>query len=77
MSVITTKRTYQDLEAQGFVETIQGKGTFVAGGSKDLLRAQRLVSVEADLRRAIKGARAAGLEKDELHEMLDILAEGE
>lgn len=75
VSVITTKRAYQDLEAQGYVETLQGKGTFVSGGSMELLREQRLLSVEADLRKALTGAKAAGIDLPQLHEMLDVLAE--
>ena len=42
ISVITTKRAYADLEAQGFIETVPGKGSFVAGGNMELLREERL-----------------------------------
>ena len=47
VSVITTKRAYSDLEALGFIETKQGKGSFVAGGNLELLREERLRHVEA------------------------------
>ena len=46
VSAITTKRAYADLETQGFIETVQGKGSFVAGGNADLLREERLREVE-------------------------------
>ncbi len=77
VSVITTKRVYQNLEEQGLVETVQGKGTFVSAKGLELQREQRIMAVEANLRHALSGAQAAGLSLDELHEMLDILAESE
>ena len=74
VSVITTKRAYSDLEALGFVETVQGKGSFVAGGNLELLREERLRQVESHLERALVDARAAGITVSELHDMLDVLA---
>ncbi len=58
VSAITTKRAYADLEAQGFIETVQGKGSFVAGGNAELIREERLRDIEANLQRAIEGAYA-------------------
>ena len=75
ISAITTKRAYQDLEAQGYVTTIPGKGCFVAEQNLDLLREKRLRRVEASLARAVCDARACGLSDDELREMLDIQLE--
>ena len=75
ISAITPKRAYQDLEAQGYVTTIPGKGCFVAEQNLDLLREERLRRVEASLARAVCDARACGLSDDELHEMLDIQLE--
>lgn len=75
ISAITTKRAYQDLEAQGYVTTIPGKGCFVAEQNLDLLREERLRRVEASLVRAVCDARACGLSDDELREMLDIQLE--
>lgn len=75
ISAITTKRAYQDLEAQGYVTTIPGKGCFVAEQNLDLLREERLRRVEASLARAVCDARACGLSDDELREMLDIQLE--
>ena len=45
ISVITTKRAYADLEAGGFIQTVQGKGSFVAGGNAETLREERLRSI--------------------------------
>ena len=75
ISVITTKRAYTDLETQGFIETVPGKGSFVAGGNVELLREERLRRVENLLAQAVREARDAGVSANELHSMLDLLAE--
>lgn len=69
VSAITTKRAYSDLEATGFIETVQGKGSFVAGGNAELIREERLREVEALMARAIEDGRGIGLSDDELSEM--------
>lgn len=75
VSVITTKRAYTDLEEQGFIETIQGRGSFVAGGNKAFLQEQQRRSIEALLTKAIAEAENAGIDGAELREMLDVLLE--
>lgn len=75
ISAITTKRAYADLEAQGFIETVPGKGSFVAGGNIELLREERLRHIESLLARATSEARDANVSIEELHSMLDLLAE--
>ena len=75
ISVITTKRAYAELESQGFIETVQGKGSFVAGGNTELLREERLRHIEELLGDAVREARGAGIGRAELHDMLDALAE--
>lgn len=75
ISVITTKRAYADLEAQGFIETVQGKGSFVAGGNLELLREERLRRVEELLSQAIDEARSADIEAADLIDMLTLLIE--
>ena len=77
ISAITTKRAYQDLEAQGYVTTIPGKGCFVAEQNLDLLREERLRRVEDLLVQAAREARAAGVSTLELREMFDLVVEGE
>ena len=73
VSVITTKRAYSDLESRGFIETVQGKGSFVAGGNLELLREERLCHIEDLLGRALDAARSANVTIAELHDMLDVL----
>ena len=75
VSVITTKRAYADLEAQGFIVTAPGRGSFVAGGNKELVREEHLRHIEELLEQAIDEAREAGIEPAELKEMLDLLAQ--
>ena len=75
VSVITTKRAYSDLEALGFIETRQGKGSFVAGENLELLREEQLRHIEALLQEALTNAETAGVSLKELHDILDTLAE--
>lgn len=75
ISVITTKRAYAELEGQGFIETVQGKGSFVAGGNFELLREERLKQIESMLAQAVDEARDIGVPARELHDMLDLLLE--
>ena len=69
VSAITTKRAYADLEADGFIETVQGKGSFVAGGNAELIREEQLRRVEELMGQAVDAGRAMGLSKTELTEM--------
>ena len=75
VSAITTKRAYADLEATGLIETVQGKGSFVAGGNADLIREEQLRQVEAHMVRAIDAGRAMGLTNNELSEMFALVLE--
>lgn len=75
VSVITTKRAYSDLEALGFIETRQGKGSFVAGGNIELLREEQLRQIESLLQEALNNAESAGVSLNELHDILNTLAE--
>ena len=77
VSVITTKRAYSDLEAEGFIETVQGKGCFVASGSHEMLREEQLRRIEGMLAKAAAQAFDLGVSRVELHEMLDLIADGE
>ena len=77
ISAITTKRAYQDLEAQGFIHTVPGKGCFVAGDNLELLREERLRMVEESLARAVSDARVAGIGAQELREMRELQLEDE
>lgn len=75
ISVITTKRAYEELEKDGFIETVGGKGSFVSGANRDLIREKRLQLLEAKLTEAIRDGRALGLGLAELKEMLELLYE--
>ena len=77
ISVITTKRAYDELEAQGFLYTVAGKGCFVAEKNLDLVREQRLKELESHLAAAAGLAKGCGVSREELHEMLRILQEEE
>ena len=75
VSAITTKRAYADLEADGFIETVQGKGSFVAGGNAELIREEQLSQVEELMGQAVDAGRAMGLSKTELTEMFTLQLE--
>lgn len=74
VSVITTKRAYSDLKAEGLIANVQGKGTFVAETSNELLREQRMRHVEQLVGRAANEAAELGLSRAELHDMVDLMA---
>jgi len=73
ISVITTKRAYEELEKEGFIETVAGKGSFVAGQNKEMLREKRLRMVEEKLLEVILESKALGIQLYELEEMLKLL----
>ena len=75
VSAITTKRAYADLEADGFIEPVQGKGSFVAGGNAELIREEQLRQVEELMGQAVDAGRAMGLSKTELTEMFTLQLE--
>ncbi len=77
ISVITTKRAFEELERDGYIETVPGKGSFVAASGTGLLRERRLSEIEESLRRALLLGRSAGLGTEELTEMLRVLSEEE
>ena len=77
ISVITTKRAYAELEAEGFLYTVAGKGCFVAEKNLDLIREQQLRELENHLTAAVELARSCGLTVEELTGMLRILLEEE
>ena len=74
-SVITTKRAYEDLEQEGFIHTLPGKGSFVAAQNRELLREQTLKQIEELLERAVDAARMGGVTPGEVREMLELLHE--
>jgi GntR family transcriptional regulator len=77
ISVITTTRAYSDLEESGFIATVQGKGSYVLPQNKAVARENALVKIERALSEAIAAAKPAGVSKDEVAEMLEVLYKGE
>ena len=77
ISVITTKRAYEELEQEGFLYTVAGKGCFVAEKNTELLREEDLRHIEEHLSEIRRLAARCGLTRAELREMLDIIEEDE
>ncbi len=77
ISFMTTKRAYEELERDGFIESYTGRGSFVKAQNIELLREEQLKQTEALLVEASDKARKAGLSLKELHELLDLINGGE
>lgn len=77
ISVLTTTRAYSELEQEGYVTNVQGKGCYVMGRGSELIREQLLRETEDNLSAAIKSAKRAGVSAEELTKMLRILMEDE
>ena len=77
ISVITTKRAYEELERDGFFCSQVGKGSFVADTNHELVREEQLKEIEGLLEKAVGKSKISGVELDELTEMLKMLYEEE
>ena len=77
ISVITTKRAYEELEREGFLDNVPGKGCFVAPQNRELLREAQLRRVEDVLAQAVDEARKGGFSLSELQELLTLLYQGD
>jgi GntR family transcriptional regulator len=75
VSVLTTRRVYDELEAEGFITTRAGKGSYVAQGNVELLRESKRHLVEVKLTDAWNSARSLGISKSELIKMMEIIFE--
>lgn len=73
ISVITTKRAFEELEKEGFIDTVGGKGCFVAAQNEELLKEKKMKSTEDILAEAVNTALKYGVSLKELKEMLTIL----
>ena len=76
ISVITTKRAYDELEKDGFINSVAGKGSFVAEKNLELIK-ENLKKVEQYLEKAVKLSRTCGLTKDDLIDMIKIIGKDE
>ena len=77
ISVITTKRAYDELEQEGFIYTVAGKGCFVAEQNTELIRENQLKQIEAKIREILELCSGCGLSREELEEMIRLIAEEE
>lgn len=77
VSVITTKRAYDELEREGYVNMVGGKGCFVAGANRELIREENLKKIEEHMQAVKSLAGACGIGREELLEMFRILEEEE
>ena len=75
ISVITTKRAYEELEREGFIYTVVGKGCFVAEKNMELIREQSLAKIEEHIQAVIEIADMCGLSEDEVLEMYRLMKE--
>lgn len=76
ISVITTKRAYDELEREGFISTVAGKGCYVSYFNKELIHEQKLKEVEEHLEKAVDIAKSIGLTRDDINEILNLIYEG-
>lgn len=73
ISVITTKRAYEELEREGFIVSLTGKGSFVAGANTELIREEHQRRLEDHLREAVSLSHLCGLDLDGLTSILSML----
>ena len=73
ISVITTKRAYEELERDGFITTAVGKGSFVSEVDREALKEEQLKKVEEYLEKAIAGSRQSGITLEELTGLLEVM----
>lgn len=75
ISALTVKKAYDALEHEGFVNTVHGKGSFIAGTSPKLLMEEHRKEVESDLEMAILKGRRCGMTDQEIRQMFDLIME--
>jgi GntR family transcriptional regulator len=73
ISVITTKRAYEELERDGFIETVPGKGSYVSSFNREFLKEKKIKSIEDTISKAVDESKLIGLTKEQLKEMIDVL----
>ena len=77
ISVITTKRAYEELEAAGYIHTLPGKGSFVAQKNTELVREERLRQIEQSLAETARLAKLCGLNEEDILNMYRLITEVE
>lgn len=76
ISVITTKRAYDELEKEGFIVTVAGKGSYVAAINKEMFHEAKVKMIEEKMTEAINAAKMIGLTLEELQDMINIIYKG-
>ncbi len=75
ISALTVKKAYDTLEQEGFIITVHGKGSFVAGVNQNLLLEEQKKEVERDLDAAIRKGKSCGMDGEDLRQLFDLLME--
>jgi transcriptional regulator, GntR family len=76
VSMLTAKRAFDELELDGFINSVQGKGNFVAAQNKELIREKYLKKIEEKLQEIVEFSEIARITNDELVQMLKSYVEG-
>ena len=76
VSMLTAKRAFDELEVEGFINSVQGKGNFVAAQNKELIREEYLKRIESKLQEVVELSEIVGVSNDELVQMLRSYVEG-
>lgn len=76
ISALTVKKAYDNLEEEGFVVTVHGKGTYVSANNRELLLEEQKKEIEADLEMAIQKGRRCGINDEELKSLFEMILEG-
>lgn len=77
ISVITTKRAYEELEREGFIETVKGKGSYISSQNKEFLREKRMRIIEEKLSEVVEESRALDLSLSDIIDILKLIYEEE
>jgi len=75
VSALTVKKAYDELEREGFVTTVHGKGTFVTSANQEIMLEEKKKEVEADLEGAIRKGRSCGMSDEEITDLFQIILE--
>lgn len=75
ISVITTKRAYDELEREGFISTVAGKGCYVSYFNKELVKEEKLKEIEIHLEKVVDIAKSIGINKQDINNILNLIYE--
>ena len=75
ISALTVKKAYDQLEEQGFIVTVHGKGSFVASNNRNIMQEEQQKEVEGKLEQAILSAKRCGMAKEEVAELFELILE--